>query len=322
MSVSSALSQAQLALARSRTYTLFSGLYLRGLTEESLPFVLAIAELKALGPDPFEADEAAADHQHLFGYNVFPYQSIFLDPSGLLGGEAAAEVERSYRQAGYEAGTTAESADHLGHELGLLAALSRREAIAREKGRPERARDLAGLQGAFLDQHLMRWLPALVLAVRQQGQPFYAALADLTMGVVWAHRADLGDGEPVGMALAPAPRLMDDEATTLADIVDYLLIPVYSGIYFSRDDIGRLAQAAGSPRGFGERRQMLLNLLRSAATYGGLEVLLKELERLTARWAAAYGQMAAKTWQARAAGTGSILKEMMARIEQLDRTPD
>lgn len=335
----SALDPAELALARSRAYDLFGRLYLYGLTEAGWPAVQAIPELASAAREPFEPDEAAADHQHLFGFNVFPYQSIFLDPAVLLGGEVAEAVQHSYRAAGFDPGAAVstggensggENADHIGYELAFLAFLSGAEADAWQDGLPAVAGRMAGLQRRFLDQHLLCWLPPLVLAVEGQGQPFYGALARLTLALVQSHRRALGGDRPDTFDLPPAPALMADEATGLADIAAYLLTPASGGLYLSRDDLGRLALAMGLPRGFGERRQMLHNLLRAAAEYEGLEPLLGRLQSLANEWAAGYGAMAAgetlgqaAVWQARVAQTADLLDQMAHRVEGLNQSsPD
>lgn len=306
------------AIAQSRAYTLFGRLYLVGLTGETLPQVQAIPELVESLPESFDADEAAADHQHLFGFNLFPYQSIFLDPSGLLGGDIAEGALKCYQEAGFDVQASSESADHIGHELHFLAYLSGQEAKARQDGRSESLRRMIGLQRDFLDGQLLPWLPPFVQALGRQDHPFYMGLADLTLNLVVEHRARLKPGPAADFQLASPPGLLDDEKTGLKEIVNYLLRTVYSGIYLSRDDIGRLARGQSLPRGFGDRQQMSLNLLRSAANYGGLSAILGELQELAQSWSTTYAEMAlepslspfASQWQSRASRTADFLDEM------------
>ena len=320
----------QLALARSRAYALFAGLYLEGLTDETLAYVEAIPELVGAMPGPFDADGAAADHQQLFGFDIFPYQCIFLDPSGLLGGDVAEEVLGSYKEAGFSVqgrdGLAGENADHIGQELRFLAFLCGEEAEAWESGLPPMARRTAALQREFLDRHLLRWLPPLVVAIRQQENPFYTILAQLTLELAADHRAGLEPSPAAGFQLPEPPKLLEDEQTGLKEIVTYLLTPVYSGIYLGRDDIGRLARQRALPRGFGGRQQMLLNLLRSAANYDGVDTVLDALQEVIAGWATAYGEMAAepalkssaKLWRSRANETAGMLEKMSRRLQSGD----
>jgi TorA maturation chaperone TorD len=327
------LSRSQIALARGRDYRLFGRLYLMGLDEDTLSIAQAIPELAPALSQPFDSDEAAADHYHLFGFNVFPYQSIFLGVDGSLGGDSTEAVARCYQEAGFvgvvAGALESESADHIGHELGLLAFLSAAEADAWAAENPAVAEQMASRQCTFLYQHLLRWLPSLVLAVRQQAHPFYAALADLTVDLVHSHCSDYkathhagSRDEGAGQVLAP-PDLLGDENSSLQDIAQYLLTPPYSGIYLSRDDIGRLARRQDLPRGFGSRKQMLVNTLRSAATYDGLGLLLGTLHELAEGWGRSYDEMAigpqsnpfADAWRARAGRTAMILAEMAAQAE-------
>jgi TorA maturation chaperone TorD len=324
-----------LALARSRAYDLLGQLYLTGITADNLDRVQAVPELSQEVALPFDADDAAADHHHLFGFNVYPYQSLFLDPAGLLGGPVAERVALSYRRFGFQPGTGAESADHIGIELGLLAFLNAAEAEALESGEPEiarrmRARQIRGRQLAFLDQHLLRWVGPLKLAIGQQDQPFYSALAEVTFDLAQEQAADLYSefGRPQnGEEFAwTHPNLLEDDGTGLKEIAEYLLTPIYSGIYLSRDDIGRLARQRGVPRGFGDRQVILLNLLRSAAKYEALGEVIDGLEGMAGQWEAAYSQMMpspgvgrpAAMWRTRAAGTVVLLGQMRSRIEALD----
>jgi TorA maturation chaperone TorD len=310
--------------ARSRTCALLSRLLLHGLTEEALPHVQTIPGMASAIPEPFDADEAAADHQHLFGFNVFPYQSIFLDPAGLLGGDETERVIHFYRQVGFPGDSAGESADHIGHELGLLAFLSGAEADAWGDDLADVADRMSALQMDFLKQHLLPWLPPLALAIRQQGQAFYTALAELTIATVAAHWSDAEQEASPEFTLPAEPDLLGDERTGLREIAAYVLAPAYSGIYLSRDDIGRLAQSQKLPRGFGQRQDMLLNLMRSAVNYEGVGALLSSLQVLTGEWAAAYRKLAtrpeplpyASQWESRAAGTGKMLAEIASRAEQ------
>jgi TorA maturation chaperone TorD len=307
---------------------LIGRLFLEGLTEESLPPSLAIPELAATLPDPFDVDEAAADHHHLFGFNVFPYQSIFLDPAGLLGGDMAGTVLRSYQQAGFAPGegepAPSESADQIGYELSYLAFLCAAESQAWEEERPSQTQTMIDYQRRFLDAHLLRWLPPLVLAIKQQGNPYFSALADLTLELSGSHWTDIkGESQPHAGAPFASPQrdlpraLGSDEA--LRGTANYLLTPVYSGFYLSRDDIGLLAREHQLPRGFGRRRGMFMNLLRSAMTYESLGALLDSFALLASEWGDAYqhmveGQIYARFWRVRVDETAGALEKMAGHM--------
>ncbi len=311
---------------RCQAYQFLSRLFLFGLTEDSLTVIRGVPELAKQLPDHFDVDEAAADHQHLFGFNVFPYESVFLDPSGRFGGDLSAAVVSDYERAGYKFDPAAGGPDHIGHGLALLARLCQEEAEAIDLGQIPLSQQNKELHRRFLERHLLRWLPPLVLAIRQQNHSFYSALATMTLETVQKFRSDLVVPTKIDFSLPMPPALLEDDKTNLGEIVTYLLTPVNSGIYLSRDDIGRLANRGSVPRGFGERRNMLTDLLRSAANYGHLDQVLAALQDLVANWESLYLQMdssagrypEAIVWASQASRTTAMLSEIRARASALE----
>ena len=314
------------ALARSRAYALLSHLYLRGLTPDVLPQVATIDEFRAALPAPYEPDLAAAAYTQLFGFNVFPYQSVFLDPACLLGGAEGNRVARCYAEAGYPVDAATSEPDHIGHELGLLAFLCGAEADALEDGQTHAAQYTRRLQQAFLDEHLLWWLPVFVQAVRSQQDVFYAAVAEMTQALVVAHRLEIDDGRSPGaplpsLRLPVCPDPLDAPDAGLQDIAAFLATPACAGVYLSRDDIARLSRACALPRGFGARRQMLTNLLRAAAEFDSVGAATNALLALTDEYAAAYARFAARgavfaligqAWHARAEALQTVLARIAA----------
>lgn len=320
-----------MALNRHQTYQLLSQLFTHGLTEEDLEAVRQIDALAKHLPDPFDPDEVAADHQHIFGFNVFPYESVFLDPSGQLGGDITTSAIRDYRQIGFDVGSDAGSPDHVGHELAFLAFLDQAETKAHDDNLPTQVEVMQEYQSAFIDSHILRWLPPLVLAMRDPLHPFYAALATVTLETLVAHRTILGGTPSANFSLPEPPALLENDKTGLREIVAYLLTPAFSGIYLGRDVIGGLARGHSIPRGFGERRQMLTSLLRSAANYGEMGQVLSSLKALVATWEISYQEMAtspepivtAAIWKKRASATVGIITHMRSRLQDVGRdTPN
>lgn len=310
------------ARARHHSYALLSRLFLDGLTNDLLPTLQQVAGLAALLPPYFNGDEAAATHYELFGFNVFPYEAVFVESNARgsaiqLGGPVTQRVEQHMRESNYALGTSDASPDHVGHELGFLAHLSAAEAGAREDGCDERARRLRMRQRDFLHAHLLRWLPALIQAVRDQGELFYTALADLALQLVQDHTLALPLSEMATPAFnSTAPSLSDDK-TGLKQIARFLSTPGRSGIYLSRAAISHMARDLGIPRGFGGREQMLENLFRAAVQYDSLHALLGALDDVALRWQRAYRDAYVvelhpfvQPWQDRAVATRALLKEM------------
>lgn len=91
-----------------------------------------------------------------------PYASAHWPDGGVGAGSIAAEVERAYTEAGLVS-LPHERPDHLAVELEFLSFLCGEE--ARERGAA------AGIwlarEGSFLADHLLRWLPRFVEAIRE-----------------------------------------------------------------------------------------------------------------------------------------------------------
>lgn len=286
------MTPSQHALARSRAYDLFGQLFLYGITPDVKPAVGAIADLAEVLPAQADADDAAAAHYRLFGLNVPPYASLFLDEEARLAGPVAGRVRRWYEQIGFSASASDEEPDHLGVELRFLALLSGAEADAQRDENSDDVDDLRRLQRHLLDGHLLWWLPGLAYALQEQGHPFYTRLATLTLDLVLDHRAALGEPVAANRPPLPPPDLdLDDARTSLKDIARFLTVPARCGLYLSRDDITRLGRADDLPRGFGGRMQMLVNLLRSAAEFDRMEALLDRLSTQVEAWRAVYQQL-------------------------------
>jgi putative dimethyl sulfoxide reductase chaperone len=298
------LTAAEIALARHHTYTLLGRLYTDGLTADLLPYSRELlGETQyAIRTTHYDPNEAAASHHTLFRFNIFPYQSIFCDASGLLGGAESERVQAYYRESGFE---TAEP-DHIASELRFLAFLCAAEAEARQDGLMASAAQCQVRQANFLRGHLLTWLPPFVIALEQNGHPFYAALATLTLDFVADHAAAVGATLVVAQETVVQDTVaqdapgqvqdlpLQDAKTGLKDIARYLITPPHSGLYLSRDAIGDLARAHDLPRGFGGRQQVLSNLLYTAVQYDSLNELLGELTAVVHQWQYGYTKFKGK----------------------------
>lgn len=316
------LAPGEAALARHHAYTLFGRLFLDGLTAELRPYVAQVPQLAATirhfdsGQGPQWPAAAQAAHQQLFGFQLFPYESLFLDSSGLLGGVVTEAVQRCFDEAGFSAGTSTAAADHIGHELSFLALLCEIEA----GGEPAAQATARRRQHAFLENHLLRWLAPLVVALQQQPHPFYAALAGLT----WAVTADHYNARPPATApvftLLPPPDLLAQPQTGLKEIARYLVTPPHSGLFLGREDVRVLARPLELPTGFGGRREMLYQLLQAAARYDSLPAMLDGLAAVPAAWRHAYRRLLAADptlapfiapWQQRLDQTALLLQQVV-----------
>ncbi len=315
-----------LALARGRAYRLFAGLCRQGPTLADLAALRAVPELATHLPEPFDPDEAAAAHHRLFVLNGLPYEAVFLDPAGLLEGPVTAAVADSYRRAGWTAPRDA-SADALAHELAFLAFLCGAESDARRDGESAAAERARELQATFLARHLLPWLPPLALVLRDEGDPFYAALAELLLALAADHAEALARPAAAFALPAPPDLLADDEAG-LRQVAAFLATPPWSGLFVSRGALARIGRQRRLPGGFAGREQRLLNLWRAAAAYDAVDTLLGDLIALAQAWAmgaagiaAAHPPLApfAAPWAARATATADLLAAMRLVVGSAER---
>jgi TorA maturation chaperone TorD len=254
--------------------------------------------------------ELAAAFQDLFGFLIPPYESLFVDPSAMLGAPATSRLAGRLAAAGWAPPATARVAepDHIGIELLALA-----EAL--DSGR-------TALAGMLLRDHLALWLPTLVIAIRRsRPHPVYAALAETTLEAVLGQlapiTADGASADPFpdlppapeyhgddGQPRPPRPEPGDDTDPSLNRLVDRLLKPRESGLYLSRQDLAAIARAAELPLAGGGRFQALRGLFEAAGTYDAVPRLLAGLDQVWAEWDEAYAtvQVSYPGWEPYGAG--------------------
>ncbi len=299
--VNKAFSPPDWAQARGYLYHLLGTLFLQGVHEGNIEHLRMIPELEGPlhiweesnpTPETMLFDKADADHQHLFGFNIFPYQSMFLSEEGQIGGDETQRVVEHYTAAGFPIVTSAENPDHIGVELFFLAFLSQKESQALHADAQDLYEESRLQQRRFLDQNFFLWLPLFVQAVRLTNHPVFVALAEMVLTLSVEHRRELEDlpeEEPISWeerlpALHQGVSFLDEEKTGLREIATFLLSPVSSGFYLSRDDIRLLSRKRRVPAGFGPRRLMLTNLFRSAADYEELPDIVGALQEYLEIW--------------------------------------
>ncbi|MBT3880905.1 MAG: hypothetical protein HON76_07990 [Candidatus Scalindua sp.] len=113
-----------------------------------------------------------------------PYESVYRE-SNIMGDSTRAVIE-CYSEAGFgEIDKSAGPQDHLGVELKFIALLCQRESQQREAGKDTDALNTLKMEKAFLNDHLLQWMPDFQGAVaRHDPHPFYEALVSLTSRVL------------------------------------------------------------------------------------------------------------------------------------------
>lgn len=294
------------AVARNASYLLVARLLREPVSAETLPYLNAIPDLPTV-----DLSANGVQHQQLFGFAIFPHESIFRDSSGLVGGDVADRVIRAYQESGFE---WQGEADHIGTELAFMAFLLAAEADALADDLPLVAARMRQLQRGFLQCHLLQWLPPFVCAVQQIGDSFYGAVADLLWQLVADH-ADQLHATPSPHPLPSSPDLANPD-TALKTIARYLTSPHESGWWLSAGEMGEIGRKLDLPRGFGGRIQTMMNLFRSATQYDGARFLLAALQTQAESWQCAYDELGAFTasWQTRLAATIELLEEMQVEV--------
>lgn len=325
---------------------LLAHFWLEELKPDALPTIAALPELAETLPNLNATGLAdlAVEYQRLFGFNLPPYESLFVDPSAMLMAPATERLQQLYQEAGWQppANVRAGAPDHLGLELLALAGWL-------ETGQLDLAHRLQV-------RHLALWLPPFVLALRRlQPHPFYARLGELTLELILTTLpktslplddepfSDLSSGfeqenkrvgeqgeeenlEELFPDLASLPgqaesALEEPDELSLRDVIKQLLPPCRLGLYLSREDIAWISRALGSPGVMGERARMLASLFRFAGQYDLLPTLFGQLDRILIETDRAYQALAlefpswspyAKAWRDRVA----VARDELAKLKQ------
>jgi TorA maturation chaperone TorD len=324
-------------------FRLLGRFWLEEVQPDDLTLISALPELaQALPtPDTETLTDLAVEYQRLFGFNLPPYESVFIDPSAMLMAPATSRVQTLYRQAGWTPPPTARAGapDHLGLELTALADWM-------ETGWNHLARQLH-------IRHLALWVPAFTQALhRPAPHLFYATLGSLTLELLLgtlppdpvpgdvdpfpdlpppptyqdhgmpsppSSVQDMGSQSETEYADSPPVDEVQETAIGLRDIVRHLLTPRDAGLYLTRDDLVRISHALDLPGAMGDRSRMLETLFRQAGQYDlapklldQLTRLLKEAEVTYQAWAHEHPDWApyAQAWSGRVVSTQATLNAL------------
>lgn len=238
----------------------------------------AVAELLGAAPpnDPRHA------HSWLFDFNVYPYASVYLDPSGMLNAPWTDFTAGVLRSLGLElvAGAKLAAPDHIAALLEALATLLERQ----EDGDVlDSARARHGQQ-ALLFEQILPWFPCFAAAIRRTApEGLYACLSEVTLEALLEH-AQLFEGVPPPFAFPEAeptaleiPLVGKRKNEEVRRALRALMTPAQSGLFLGRADILRLGKQLGVPTRYAERVFMLEQLLSAAAEQERLAEGLKAL---------------------------------------------
>jgi TorA maturation chaperone TorD len=151
-------------------------------------------------PEEELLDDLAVEFAGLFlgpGGHISPHESVHHQrdgvESGMLWGEATAEVKKFIESAGldYDPEYTG-LPDHISVELEFMEALARHEEQAWSEDDDEEAFRCLDMERRFLDEHLSRWVPAFCDKVMAAAElSFYRELAGLTKRFIEFDREEI-----------------------------------------------------------------------------------------------------------------------------------
>jgi putative dimethyl sulfoxide reductase chaperone len=126
---------------------------------------------------------------------AYPYESIYTSPEHLIMQDSRDEVLALYRSEGMgKDDSFTEPEDHVALELSFMAHLNRRALELFESGSEREGIDYLNKQKAFLDGHLLNWVPAFCDNIAKFAQePLYLGLAKVTRGFLAVDKAVLDD---------------------------------------------------------------------------------------------------------------------------------
>ena len=279
-------------------------------------------------PDPPDR----AGHEALFGFQLYPWASLYLGPEGMLGGEALRRVEGFWQAVGRE---LPKDPDHLASLLGLYAALIDEEAMVRTGSgavRPDERRGaetirrtraagaelVARSRRALLEEHLAPWVFTFLERVRELGGAFHAAWADLLIGILEDEVGLGGLLDRIPSVLTDVARLPDPRSEGAGPFLGGLLAPAVSGLIITRADLARIASERELGLRAGERRYALEHLLGQEAS-SVLTGLADEADRQVAAHQARADRLGIGAgWSLdRASGTATLLRSLCASADDL-----
>ena len=276
----------------------------------------ALAEPPSPGHAPIarslELPEPAPPSRYadLFLFQLYPYASVYLDPSGLLGGEARDRIAGFWRALDLD---PPEEPDHL---TVLLAFQARAVELHHEADAPAAREAWRRARKALLWEHLLSWLPIWLGRLSELAEPFYAAWGRLLAQALEAEARDAGapEGDALPLHLRAAPSLDDpDPPGETGSPLGALLAPARSGIILVRSDLRRAADELGLGLRSGERVYALRALLEQDRTsaLGWLAAEARRQSALVDEWPEAFRPVAG-FWRDRASRTAARLEEAIS----------
>ncbi len=301
---------------------------LGSLIEVPAPEHRRVAAALRLPPVP-----APAVHGTVVRFQRHPYASVYLGPTGMMGGDVQDRVVGFRRAlglpapgqgdfggepkdgatpgAGVDGAGVAVEPDHLASLLGLLAGLDR---WCREESSEARSVLLNQARVTLVWEYLASWRGPYLVSFEDCGAPYYEAWAALLGRALDALEDATEFPSALPAALQAAPALPDPRLDNGDDFVQALLAPVRSGMILLRDDLVRLSRELGLACRAGERRYVLAAFFAQDPA-GTLAWLARHAGEWSTRVAGKGPGRIAAWWSARAAVSASLLSQLTADVQ-------
>lgn len=310
---------------RSAAYALLAGLVDRGpqpAWEDAVVQSPTLAE--ALGGR--ERDAVLADHHHAFDYHAPPLAGLFMDPEAAASGAAGDAIRTQLVELEVAPPPDAHPPEHLCSLLASLAALSGFEAdCAASAEDPAATRRVRQAQAQLIDACLLPWLPLWAGAVRRTRLAWPSALATQVEDLVLLHRGTLGGVFEAAWVPPVQADILDDPDTGFREIAALLVTPARIGLLIGHDDLIRIGRLVDVPRGFGDRRTRMHNLLTAAVRFEALDRVVGAFRDMVDETADAlrgerYAQVAIALtpWLGRLDQTRTLLTRLGDAVRSLD----
>lgn len=252
----------------------------------------------SLPPRPADLDDELAEHYRLFGRNIIPYASAYVEPGGQLGGIVSDCFLAWYDLAAWNCDTLSEAPDHFGIQFEFLSFISDIEARTVEAGNSEAANHAAQACRHFVTNYLLPAWPPFIAAVTRATNELYPSVMSTGIQLAIAHVRSAAELEDFGVkhlrhetrGADPVELLiqvregenidlnLDEPRTSLRDVADYLTSCRRSGAFISQTDLAAAGKHLDIPRGFGSRSVTLENMLRTASALDELGGLITDLK--------------------------------------------
>ncbi len=183
----------ELTEARKNIYSFLSRIFLEKPSQETINSILNKDFLANL-PDAKDGNEPHPLKQFAASFNgdikslqdeynilfviplkrtyVKPYESVYL--TGLMLQEPTNCVKRFYGESGIDISETfPDPADHVGLELEFMKMLCEKEIDSLNEKNTEKTIKYLGLEKSFLEEHLLKWIPALVDEICEKSENYF-----------------------------------------------------------------------------------------------------------------------------------------------------